>query len=622
MADGTFRLRALWAVALLSFALLWIRLFTMQVVDHGYYAGIAHDNRVQLSVDIARRGLLRDRNGRILAQNDPSYSVYLMRNKVQSAQNVVGHLARILNRDSTEIMQKLKDSRVPPFEAVRIARHVPLEVVCAIEEQNERVPGVLLRYENTRRYPEPAGGSHLLGYVTEASGDSDQPGVHAGSFVGVRGAEQQFDGYLRGIDGEIYMDVTAGGQVVGKSKDNPTIPSRPGADVELTLDWGLQTFATEALAKRGIGSVVCMDPRNGDVLALVNNPGFDPNLFSGTLPAEVWEQISKDTTHPFLDRAIRGLYPPGSTTKLITAGAGLEQEIVGPNTRFSPCNGGLQFGNRFFRCWKAEGHGSLNLVEAIAQSCDVYFYQLAEKLGVNTWADYARMSGLGLATGIDLPGEKDGLVPDSAYYDQRYGRRGWTRTLAINLGIGQGELLCTPLQLAAFFCALANDGVAMTPRVLRTLRMPTGEEFSHPSSVAYRLPYSREHLSLLQLATRTVVDGKKGTAKVVNFPDLDVAGKTGTAQNPHGDNHAWFACYAPYSAPEIVVVALVENSGQGSEIAAPLCGEVLRYYFGLPPIEVPEVQPVPEAPDTTTPGVVMGPGDLTRSDVAGAPEDR
>jgi penicillin-binding protein 2 len=409
---------------------------------------------------------------------------------------------------------------------------------------------------------------------------------------------------------------------VGKSKDNPPTPSVPGADVELNLDWGLQAFATEALAKRGIGSVVCMDPRTGAVLALVNYPSFDPNLFSGILPAEVWEQISQDTTHPFLDRSIRGLYPPASTTKLITGGAGLEQKAIGPNTRFKPCTGGLQFGNRFFRCWKAEGHGSVNLVEAIAQSCDVYFYQLAEKLGVNTWADYARMSGLGLATGIDLPGEKNGLVPDSAYYDERYGRRGWTRTLAINLGIGQGELLCTPLQIATFYCAVANDGVAMTPRVLGALRMHTGEEVPNPTSVAYRLPYSKENLSLLQLATRTVVEGKNGTARVVNYPDLEVAGKTGTAQNPHGENHAWFACYAPYRAPEIVVVALVENSGQGSEIAAPLCGEVLRYYFGLPSLDAPEVPPVPETYDTTSAGVATAPGELTMTDVASAPEDR
>jgi penicillin-binding protein 2 len=585
--------------ALLGFLILWGRLFTLQVVSHDYYAGVAEENRIQLAVDIAKRGLLRDRNGRVLAQNEPSYSVYLMRSKAQHASVVVRHLAGILQSDSTELSDRLRDSRVPSFEPVRLARHVDLETVCRIEELSELVPGALLRYETTRRYPDPSGGSHLLGYISEASGDTASS-VTPGSFVGMRGAEEEFDGYLRGIDGVMYLEVTAAGQVVGASKDHPPSVSVPGADVELTVDWELQKFVTEALQKRGTGAVVCMKPATGEILALVNYPSFDPNLFAGTLSPEMWQQLSQDSTHPFLDRSLKGKYPPGSTAKLITAGAGLELGIIAPNTRFAPCYGGLQVGNRYFRCWKPEGHGSLNLYEAIEQSCDVYFYQLAERLGVENIANFARKCGFGSPTGIDLPDEAGGLVPDSAYYNSRYGRRGWTKTVAVNLGIGQGELLTTPLQVATFFAALSNGGVAMRPHVLQALQMQSGERLPQRPQVAYRLPFSPETIGHLQQALRNVVAGPHGTAHGLNYPDLAIAGKTGTAQNPHGREHSWFVCYAPFDHPELVVAALVENAGHGSEIAAPLCAEVMRKYFGLPPIG----GTAPAVPDSLPPAPV------------------
>ena len=578
------RLGVVWALCVVLFVLLWARLFGLQVIMYDYYREVSDENRIQLAVDMARRGLLRDREGRILAQNEPSYSVYLMRSKAQPRDSVIDRLAKILDRDTTELLQRIRDARTPAFEPVRLARHVPLEQVCLIEEQNELLPGSLLRYETTRRYPDPAGGGHLLGYLTEASGKDDGRGVDAGSFVGVRGAEHQFDHILRGHNGVLYLEVTAGGQVVGPSRDHPASPSIPGADVELTVDWELQRFAYEALSRRGSGSVVCIDPRSGEILALVNSPSFDPNLFSGTLTPEEWQVVSRDTLHPFLDRAIAGLYPPGSTTKLVTAAAGLEYGLIAPSTTFAPCYGGMQFGNRYFRCWNAAGHGTVNLTEALEQSCDVYFYQLAQRIGVERWSEYARKCGFGGLTGIDLPDESSGLVPDSAWYNQRYGRRGWTSTLVLNLGIGQGEFLTTPLQLARFFAAIANDGFVVQPHVFRSLQVESARGIPYQPGKGLDLHLRPETVATLKRAARQVVAGPRGTARVVNFPDLAVAGKTGTAQNPHGDNHSWFACYAPADAPEFVVVALVENSGQGSEVAAPLCGEVLRFWFKLPPL--------------------------------------
>lgn len=569
-------------VTVVCFVLLWLRLFDLQVLDRVHYLQIANDNRIQLAVDLARRGLIRDRYGKILAQNEPSYSVYLMKSKAVPQGEVVAHLARILDRDSSSIMHKLRTSHLPYFEPVRVARHVPKETVCRIEEQNELIPGIFLRYETTRKYPEPTGGSHLLGYLTEASSDGTEAArAPEGSFVGVRGAERQFDDYLRGADGVVYFDVTAAGQVVGPSSDQPPSPSIPGVDVQLTIDWDLQRFATGALESRGIGSVICIDPRTGEILAIVNVPGFDPNLFSGILTQDVWNGVINDPDKPLLDRSLKGLYPPASTAKLITVAAGLESGIITPTTTFSTCLGGMQFGNRYFRCWKAAGHGTVNLSGAIEQSCDVYFYQLAQRLGVEVWADYARRSGFARRTGIDLPGEAIGLVPDSSYYNRIYGKRKWTSTLVLNLGIGQGEFLATPLQVALYYCALANDGLAMRPRILGSLRTQDMDIAPTRPRESYRLPYSKSTLSALNNALRRVVSAVNGTARVLNYPDLKIAGKTGTAQNPHGDNHSWFVGYAPYDKPEMVVVAIVENAGEGSKVAAPLCGEVFRYYFEL-----------------------------------------
>jgi len=595
MSSQTPHYRILLGVTIFLFVLLWARLIDLQVLDYEHYRRLADENRIQLAVDMATRGLIRDRNGIILAMNEPSYSVYLLRPKATPLPDVVAFLSSILERDSSQIMQKLRESNLPYYEPVRVARHISLEAVCKIEEQNEMLPGIILRYETTRRYPEPAGGSHLLGYLTEASGSEHNESVSPGSFVGVRGIEQQYDPWLRGNDGVVYLDVTAAGQVVGVSKDHAPAPSIPGAGTRLTLDWSLQKFCEEALAKRGTGAVVCLDPRTGEVLALVNEPSFDGNVFSGILKPEVWDGMVNDSTHPLLDRAVRGLYPPGSTTKLITAGAALESGIVAPTTRFAPCFGGMQFGNRFFRCWRAAGHGSLDLTGAIEQSCDVYFYLLGQRLGVERWAECARECGFGRKTDIDLPNEASGLVPDSAYYNRRYGKRGWTWTLILNLAIGQGEFLSTPLQLAQFYAALANDGVAMRPHLLLSLTLAGDHEVRQEPRESFHLPFSPQTLHVLQRSLRLVVNGEHGTAHSVNFPDLAVAGKTGTAQNPHGENHAWFACYAPYDDPQLVVVALVENAGHGGEIAAPLCGEILRHYFELPSLDKPEIPETPPA---------------------------
>jgi penicillin-binding protein 2 len=606
--DPTLRFRVAAVAAGLLFLVLWVRLVDLQVVRESQYSAIARENKIQIAVEVARRGLILDRNGVIIARNDPSYSVYILRPKARPLDLVVARLAGVLGTDSAAIMTKLRTSGLPRFEPVRVARHVPLETVCELEEKHEMLPGVFMQYESTRRYPEPAGSSHMIGYVDEPTAEEAKPGTPASSFVGVRGVEKRYDYLLSGRNGVRYLEVTAAGQVMGDSPDEPAKPSTPGEDICLSVDWELQQFCEERLAQRGTGSVVCLEPKTGAVLAIVNEPSFDPNLFSGVLTPESWQQVATDSTHPLLDRALKGLYPPGSTTKLITAAAGLELGLIAPTTRFSPCFGGMQFGNRYFRCWAPEGHGALDLAGAIEQSCDVYFYQLGMRMGVERWAGFARRCGFGKPTGIDLPNESSGLVPDSAYYNRTFGKRGWTGSLVLNLAIGQGEFLVTPMQLAVFYAAVANGGRAARPHILRGIEIAgTAHSIDPEPEFLDPLPMSPATIAILREGLHRVVHGAHGTARGLNYPDVEIAGKTGTAQNPHGDNHSWFACYAPADDPAIVVVAIAENAGHGSEVAAPLCGEIVRHFLKLPDLRRPQdiTQSTPPA-DTLASGATNG----------------
>jgi penicillin-binding protein 2 len=324
---------------------------------------------------------------------------------------------------------------------------------------------------------------------------------------------------------------------------------------------------------------VALDPANGEILAFVSKPVYNTAGLSVGISYEEWNRIVNDPDHPLLNRVIQSQYPPGSTAKLLVAGAALEENLVSPRSHMSaPCGGGYQFGNRFFRCWKPEGHGSLNLIGAIEQSCDVYFYQLGQKLGVNKWAEYAKKCGFGKRTGIDLPDEARGLAPTTDWYDRRLGKGKWSLGVMLNLAIGQGEFLNTPLQLANFYAALGNGGVLWKPHLLKKVQDQTGVQEYRPEIVE-RLPFSQETLEILKKSMVAVVQGERGTAHRSQVEGITVAGKTGTAENPHGKEHAWFACFAPADNPKIALAVLVENAGHGGDIAAPIARQMLEAYL-------------------------------------------
>lgn len=322
-----------------------------------------------------------------------------------------------------------------------------------------------------------------------------------------------------------------------------------------------------------------MDPRNGEVLAMVSFPSYDPNIFSGVIPESLWQAISTDSTHPLLNRPLRGLYPPASPAKFVTLGAGLEEGLVTAHTTFKPCVGGYQFGNRFFRCWHAGGHGKTQAVESLERSCDVYYYQLGAELGIDKLSYYYGLSGFGSKVGIDLPGEYKGKNPNTDYYDTRFGKGRWSRGLVLNLAIGQGELLVNLFQMAQFYCGVVNGGEVYRPHLVKTIYYPDKAPETITPELSFKLPFSERTLKILNEGIRLVVEGEDGTARHLKNANYSIGGKTGTAENPHGENHSWFIGVAPLESPEIVVAVIIENSGHGSEIAAPMVGKIIEAFM-------------------------------------------
>lgn len=600
--NWTLRRNVLYSGVIAVVILLIGRLFYMQVIRVADYRRIARDNRVRIVPLPAPRGVVYDRNKIPLIDNRPSFAISVLPTEFRGDPSSF-QLANALEIPQEELRRRLSKRGTLPFEPVGIQIDADFRTVCRLQENLDQFPGVVVGTESVREYPVAGWGGHVLGYVREVSPDDqsrvDRLGRPLRGLVGAIGLEKRYDDVVRGVDGVRYWEVNALGQLVGPMPGYSDVAPIPGNDLMLALDARLQSLADSLLSPYDAGTAVAVDVRTGEVLCFVTRPGYDANAFSGTLSSDEWGRLRDDPLRPLLNRAAKGLYPPGSTAKLLTAGAALEAGVAGVGDHFASCGGGYRFGNRVFGCWRPGGHGSLGMIEAIEQSCDVYFYQLGQRLGVDLWSRSVLACDFGRATGIDLPGEVDGLVPTTAYYDARFGRNRWSRGLMLNLAIGQGEFLCTPIQLVQYYAAIANKGVAMKPHLLLATRAPQRNwEYQSPV-VAFRLPYSPSTLAILQESARLVVQGGRGTAGGIRDDAVRMAGKTGTAQNPHGNEHAWFVGYAPSDAPRIAVVALVENAGHGSEFAAPICFQIAKAYLVGPVNDVEKkgmVQPTPSKP--------------------------
>jgi penicillin-binding protein 2 len=582
--DRKFNFRVLMAVYLLVAVAIFIKLLTMQVFSASYYRRASLENSVRIVPIKAPRGTILDRFGNIIVRNRPSYSMYLVPYQVPDIKLVAAKLANFLNVDKTYLQNTIVAGWKNKFLPIRLRRDIDFTTLSILEEHSLDFPGVVFQIEPTRMYPDSGVGSHFLGYIGEVSDREIEtnPDYRSGDMIGKKGIERQYDSYLRGRDGLSYLEVTAQGRVLGKYPDRDDVEPISGATLTLNIDLEMQKLADYLLDSCGQGAVVVMDVNTGGVLTLASSPEFDANLFSGFISADKWNEIVNDPAHPLLNRGIQATYPPGSTMKIFTAGMALYFDKVSAERGFDACRGGKRFGNRVFKCWRPEGHGRLDLHGAIVQSCDIYFYQMGLACGMELWEKFMPMCHLGMLTGIDMPGEKPGNSPSIKYYDNRYGKNGWTKIFIINLAIGQGEVLVTPVQMATLYAAVGNGGIIYQPHIVKKITDSYGTETIISPKETGRLPLNQTQLDFLVNAMTGVTEEGGGTARGVHIPGISIAGKTGTAQNPHGNEHSWFVCIAPAVNPEVSIAVLVENAGHGSTVAAPLAKRILQYYFKIP----------------------------------------
>jgi len=550
--------------------------FRTQILEHSKYQLQSETNRLRPIPLPAPRGIITDRNGKILAENVTGYTVSLLPAADEdSLRATLRRIASIVKLDSLGIERVLIRYRRTPYLPVSVLPNATFEVVSALEERRLIFPGLLIQPEPKRHYPDSSLVAHLVGYVGELTETERAQrrfaAVRLGGLLGKGGLERQYDDSLRGADGVRFVEVSALGQVVREAGSGSRLSPIPGRAVHTTIDLELQRYIAQIFPARQRGAVLALNPNSGEILALYSAPGFDPNAFVGGVDPDYWRRLNVSEAHPLFDRTIQARYPPGSTWKLALAAMALKRGIVTLRSRMPiPCRGGLQYGNRFFRCWSAKGHGDLALADAIAQSCDVYFYQLGLKLGLTSLLEDATGLGFHARTGIDLPGEITSEFPGGTdYYDRVYGPRRWTSAVTLNLAIGQGENAQTLVNMVRFYQMLASDGRARTPYLV------------HPSAGStVSLSLAPEQLSGLRQAMISVVE--RGTARGAGRfgGSISIAGKTGTAQNPHGPAHGWFIGFAPAEKPEIVVGAIVEFAREGPYVA-PLVTRVIGHYLGV-----------------------------------------
>jgi len=569
------RLLILRAVVSLAFAVIFVRLVQLEVFQGALNRRLADENRIRVIRRLAPRGDIVDRHGRLLAGSRLAFSVCVVPEELSIAgrSDPAAGLARLLGMPVEEVRQRLSRVERTRAEPIAVWRNASPQAVARLEEQAIYITGVTVLSNAIRDYPHGALAAHVLGYVGEISaeelalqGDGD---YRSGDLIGKTGIEKVAEAVLRGVDGGEQIEVEARGR---KVRTLGAVPPQPGRKVWLALDLDLQQAAEEALGER-TGAVVAMDPNTGEVLALVSHPAFDPNLFSGSLTPGQWSRLT-GSARPQQDRAVDSCYPPGSVFKPITAAAALEAGQASLESRYF-CGGSLTLGDWQLRCWKRDGHGPIDFLEGFAQSCNVMFATLGRRVGPDKLAAMARRFGLGEKTGIDLPQEASGLVP-SPEWKKRRRHQAWYPGDTCQMAIGQGDCLVTPLQVAVEFAAIANGGYLVQPRLLMSLegeqqavgdyakRSITGQQSS-----ARSCGLREDTLAALRRGSEAVVE-PGGTAHSIASDRYRIAGKTGTAENPSGPPHAWFAGYAPADDASLVVVVIVEGGGHGATTAAPI----------------------------------------------------
>ncbi len=592
-----FRLRLSVVTSLITaaFVILFLRLFYLQVLEGGEFRRLSDNNCIRLQTVQAQRGFVFDRNGALLVDNRPSFNLSIIVKDARPVESIIGILSRYLNIPAEELAAKISNIKgASSFKPVTLKQDIGRDALAMIEAHKYDLPGISVEVQPRRYYLHRQSAAHLTGYLSEVNSselkEERYSEYKSGDYVGRFGIEKEFEKYLKGKRGGRQVEVNATGQVI-RILEN--IIPEPGNNLYLTIDQKLQRKAEE-LIKDKAGAVVAMEPSSGEILAMVSSPAFDPNEFIRGLTHDKWKDLISQPNKPMGNKAIKGEYPPASTYKIVTAIAALEEKIIDVNTSFY-CPGHMRYGNREFRCWKKGGHGSVNVVRALAESCDVFFYNVGQRLDIDKLARYAKGCGLGAKTGIGLEQEGEGLIPSAIWKKKRFGSP-WSSGETISAVIGQGYNLVTPVQMLVLTSAIANGGKVIKPYIVKKIETPDGQNiFNSKTEVIGNIPVSQSTLSIVKKGLWEVVNKNYGTAWIARPGEgIEISGKTGTAQiigrrendasydrklPDHFKPHAWFVSYAPSDDPKIAISVIIEHGGHGSSAAGPVARELVKCFL-------------------------------------------
>lgn len=581
------------------FLLLILRLWYLQIISHEVYQERSVRNRTRVLPLEAPRGPVYDRNGLLLVDNRPSFRISVMRQDVEDQQALIKRLAELLEVEPEVLEQRWKEGqRFPIYRPVPLATDVSWDMMERIQEHGVELPGVLTEVRPVRDYLEKGSAAHLVGYLGEVTeeelGSERYRDYQAGDFIGKIALEKTFEPFLKGEKGQRLLEVDVKGKLL---RELQMEAARPGNKMYLTLDRELQRAADEAFGDQS-GAAIALDVENGDILAMVSRPTFDPALFARGIASDEWMTLLKDKRHPLQNKVIAGQYPPGSTFKMIVALAAMKEGIAS-SSRVVDCGGDFVLGDSRFRCWKKAGHGHTDLKKALRESCDVWFYQVGLELGIDKLSKAAKELGLGAPVGYPLPGEKNGVIP-SQEWKRAHFNKPWYAGETVIASIGQGFVLSTPIQLAVMTAALANGGKVLQPQLVERIEDWQGDLLLKPETVVVRqVDYPPSAWKAINRGLVAAVNEPHGTGQVARLEQVVVAGKTGTSQvvrrksdeeeklDEEGDvpyrfrPHALFVAYAPADKPKIAVAVVVEHGQHGGSAAGPVAKSIIEQYFLL-----------------------------------------
>lgn len=589
------RLQKVTLVVIVIFSVLVLRLWFLQIVHGPGYRIRSESNRIQLQDTPPFRGMIFDRNGELLVDNRPSYDLYIIPEQMQD-HGLLSKRLKVLTGIKPELVQtKLHRAiRKYPFKPILIKKNISRDELAVIETNLFNLPGVMIQVKPQRHYIFGKLAPHLIGYLGEISEKQLKSGRYPdgkpGDLIGKYGVEGKWEKFLNGLRGGEQVEVDAAGR---KLRVISRKPPTPGYNLSLTIDKDLQLWAEKVLEDKG-GAIVAMNPNNGEILALASGPTFDPNLFIGGIDEVAWKKIVSSKDSPLQNRVTSGQYPPGSVFKIVVALAGLEEGVINPQEEIL-CTGTYTFGNRTYRCWKEQGHGEISFHRAVVESCDIYFYRMGLRLGVDRIAQYARKVGFGKKTGFALQYEEKGLIPTKRWKLKKWGVP-WEAGETLSTAIGQSFVLVTPLQMVRLISAIFNGGHLYQPKVVKWVGKDGRGLYQFTPTLMGQLEAKQGHMELIKDALIGAVNELRGTGSKAKLKDMLVAGKTGTAQVINLElektfgkesnipqkfrDHAWFVAVAPVPKPRLALAILIEHGGHGGSVAAPIAKEMFEVYFG------------------------------------------